>query len=176
LTSLHKKFSFHQGVLQNIGNEHGKTCLIILDDLLNEVYSKDVCDLFTKGSHHRNISLILITQNLFHQGRFCRDISLNAKYSVSLKNVRDKSRFQYLARQVHPEDSDSLYKSYLEATKRAHGYLILDFAQDTDDRLRYRTNVFADEYPPIMYMPTKKDDEADKIELSRSASTKYLGS
>jgi len=93
LTSLHKNVSFHEGVLQNFGNDHGSPCLIILDDLLNEVYSKDVCDLFTKGSHHRNISVILITQNLFHQGRFCRDISLNAKYSVALKNVRDKSQF-----------------------------------------------------------------------------------
>jgi len=129
-----------------------------------------------KGSHRRNISVILITQNLFHQGRFCRDISLNSKYSVALKNVRDKSQFQYLARQVHPEDSDSLYKLYPEATERAHGYLILDFAQDTDDRLRYQTNVFPDVYPPIIYMSTKKGDEADKIELSRSASIKDGGS
>jgi len=77
---------------------------------------------------------------------------------------------------VHPEDSDSLYKSYLEATERAHGYLILDFAQDTDDSLRYRTNVFPDEYPPIIYIPTKKGDEANKIELSRPASIKDGGS
>jgi hypothetical protein len=176
LASLHKNVSFHEGIPQNFGNVHGKPCLIILDDLLNEVYSKDVCDLFTKGSHHRNISVLLITQNLFHQGRFCRDISLNTKYSVALKNVRDKNQFQYLARQVHPEDSDSLYESYLEATERAHGNLILDFAQDTDDLLRYRTNVFPDEYPPIIYMPIKEGDEADKIELSRSASIKDGGS
>ena len=76
---------------------------------------------------------------------------------------------------MHPEDSDSLYKSYVEATERAHGYLILDFVQDTDDRLRYRT-VFPDEYPPLIYMPTKKGNEADKIELSRSASIKDDGS
>ena len=171
LTSLHKTVSFYEGVPQNFGDDHGRPCLIILD----EVYSKDVCDLFTKGSHHGNISVILITQNLFYHGRFCRDISLSAMYSVSLKNVRDKSQYQYLARQVHPEESDSLYKSYLEVTERAHGYLILDFAQDTDDRLRYRTNVFPDEYPPIIYMPTKKGDEADKIELSRSASIKDGG-
>ena len=176
LTPLHKNVSFHEGVPQNFGNEHGKPCLIILDDLLNEVYSKNVCDLFTKGSHHRNTSVILITQNLFHQGRFCRDISLNAKYLVALKDVRDKNQFQYLARQVHPEDSDSLYKAYLEATERAHGYLILYFPQDTDDRLMYRTNVFPDEYQPIIYMPTKKGNEADKIELSRSASIKDGGS
>jgi len=108
LTSVHKNGSFYEGVPQNFGDDHGRPCLIILDDLLNEVYSKDVCGLFTKGSHHRNIRVILITQNQFHQGRFCRDISLIAKYSVFLKNVRDKSQFQYLARQVHPEDSDSL--------------------------------------------------------------------
>jgi len=93
LISLHENVSFHEGVPQNFGDDHGRPCLIILDDLLNEVYSKDVCDLFTKGRRHRNISVILISQNLFHQGRFCRDISLNAKYSVALKNVRDKSQF-----------------------------------------------------------------------------------
>jgi len=178
LASLPNKdvIRYHEGVPQGFGNAHGKPCLIILDDLLNEVYLKDVCDLFTKGSHHRNISVILITQNLFHQGRFCRDILLNAKYTVELKNVRDKSQLLYLARQVHPQDSDSLYKSYLEATGRPHGYFILDFAKDTDDRLRYRTNVFPDEYLHIIYMPAKTNDEADKIELSRSAGTQDSGS
>jgi hypothetical protein len=38
--------------------------LIILDDLLNEAYSREVCNLFTKGSHNRNLNGILITQNL----------------------------------------------------------------------------------------------------------------
>ena len=102
------------------------TCLVILDDLLNDVYSKQVFDLVTKGSHHRKISVILITQNLFHQGRFCRDISLKAKYPVLLKNVRDKNQFMFSARQVYPENSNSLYKAYLDATRRPHGYLLLD--------------------------------------------------
>jgi hypothetical protein len=56
-----------------------------------------VCDLFPKGRHHRNISFILITPNLFHQGRFSRDISLYAKYIVVFKNVRDKRQFEYMA-------------------------------------------------------------------------------
>jgi len=30
-----KDASFHEGVPQNFGNEHGKPCLIILDELLN---------------------------------------------------------------------------------------------------------------------------------------------
>jgi hypothetical protein len=140
---------------------------VILDDLLNDVYSQQVCNLFTKGSHHRSISVILITQNLFHQGRYCRDISLNAKYIVVLKNVRDKNQFRHLARQVYPENSGSLYKAYLEATERPHGYLVLDLSQDTNDLLRFRTNIFPQEkrIPPIIYAAI--EDGTSAIELSR---------
>ena len=86
-----------------------------------------------------------------------------------LKNTGDKNRFTYLARQVYPEDSAGLYEAYLEATKQLHGYLVLDFAQDTDDLLRFRTRIFPGEGPPAFYTPY--DDEADKGSLSRAAST-----
>ena len=138
---------------------------MILVDLLNVVYSEQVCDLFTKGSHHRNISVILITQNFFHKGQYCRDILLNAKYLVQLKTVRDKNQFLHLARQVYPEHSSSLYKAYLDATKRPHGYFFLDLSQDTDDLLRFRTNVFPDEGPAIIYAAVGEEEEASEIEL-----------
>ena len=99
-----RRIRFHEGVPDNFTNAGSKPCLIILDDLLNEVSSKEVCHLFTKGSRHRNISVILITQNLFHQARYCRDISLNAKYIVLLKCIRDKHQFTHLARQVYQEN------------------------------------------------------------------------
>jgi len=68
-----KNVWINKGMPVYFGKTKDISCLIILDDLLNEVYSKDVRDLFTKGSHHRNGSVILITQNLFHQRRYCRD-------------------------------------------------------------------------------------------------------
>jgi hypothetical protein len=92
---------------------------------------------------------------------------LNAKYLVALKNGRDRKHFAYLARQVLPEASASLCEAYREATQKPHGYMILDFAQDTDDLLRYRTNVFPSEYPPIIY--ARVNDEAHKIQLSPSS-------
>jgi len=85
LSELNNTIRVHKDVPENFENKNGKPCLIILDDLLDVAYSKDVCDLFTKGSHHRNISVILITQNLFHQANYFRYISLNAKYLVFLK-------------------------------------------------------------------------------------------
>ena len=47
LAAKHKNVSFYKGVPQNFSDDLGKPFLIILDDLLNEVNSKDVCDLFT---------------------------------------------------------------------------------------------------------------------------------
>jgi ABC-type dipeptide/oligopeptide/nickel transport system ATPase subunit len=95
------RIQFHERVLKNFENSESLLSLITLDDLLNEVYSEEVCHFFTKGCHHRNICVILITQNLFQQERYCRAISLNAKYIVLIKNVGDKHQFSHLARQVN---------------------------------------------------------------------------
>ena len=65
---LSSNTTYHEGAQENFGGG-GKRRLVIVVDLLSDVYSKQVCDLFTRGSQHRNICLILITQNLFHQGR-----------------------------------------------------------------------------------------------------------
>ena len=137
----------------NFANVENKPCLINLDDLLNEAHSGEVCKLFTKDSHHRNISVTLITQNLFFQANYCRDISLNVKYIVFLKLTRDKNLFTHLVRQVFPEDTAGLYKAYLGATEEPYVYFVLDFAQDTEDRLRFRTIIFPDEGPPAFYIP-----------------------
>ena len=118
LCESRKKIPFHEVVPNNFIKPGSRPCLIILVDLLNEVYSKEVCHVLTKDSNHRNISVILITQNLFHLGRYCRDISLSAKYLVPLKNVIDKIPCHHLARQVYPEDSGSLYEAYVNATAK----------------------------------------------------------
>ena len=111
LSKLRLNITYQEGLPETYGKAEGETLFIILDDLLQQVCSKNVCDLFTRCNHHRNISVLLLTQNIFHQATHCRDISLNAKYLVLLKNVRDKNQFTFLARQVYPEHSQSLYDS-----------------------------------------------------------------
>jgi len=56
---------YNEGVSEDFGSENGEPCLVILDELLTDAYSKQVCELFTRGSHHRNISVILITKICF---------------------------------------------------------------------------------------------------------------
>jgi len=100
--------------------------LIVLDDLMESAYSTKVSQLLTKGSHHRNISLVLITKNLFHQGPSSRDISLNSKDTVVFKNPRSKTQIVQLVRQVYIENISNFRKTYREVCKDPHTYLFLD--------------------------------------------------
>jgi ABC-type phosphate transport system ATPase subunit len=86
--------SFFKGI-PSFNNPDNIPTLFVLDDLMSIAYSKKVSDLFNKRSHHRNISLILITQNLFHQGMSSRDISLYSKYITVFKNPRDKTQIVF---------------------------------------------------------------------------------
>ena len=61
-----KNVSFIKGVA-DFENPENIPTLIVLDDLMDTAYSTKESQLFTKGSHYRNISPTLITQNLFHQ-------------------------------------------------------------------------------------------------------------
>ena len=47
-----------------------KRDLIVFDDqMIDAGRDKRIVNLFTRGSHHRNLSVIYIGQNLFHQGK-----------------------------------------------------------------------------------------------------------
>ncbi|KAJ8677278.1 hypothetical protein QAD02_013065 [Eretmocerus hayati] len=95
---------------------------LIVDDLMHESSSSDsLASLFTKGSHHRGLSIIYITQNIHHQGKGQRDISLNAHYIVICRNLRDRSQIQHLSRQLMPEIPKFLQEAYWNATSRPYG-------------------------------------------------------
>jgi len=84
---------------------------------------------------------------------------------VALKIVSDKKQLAYLANQVYSEDSLRIYNAYVDATQRPHGYLILYLTEDKDEGLRFRTNKFPEEYPPVVYSDI--GDEACEVELPR---------
>lgn len=160
---LFENISYRNGIPDKFENNENIPTLIVLDDFMLEANSSArICDLFTKGSHHRNLSVILITQNIFHRGSFSRDISLNSKYLVVFKNPRDRSQFSHLARQIYPENPSELLRVYKEATLLPHGYLLIDLAQDTLEALRFRTNIFNEDYS-IVYCPMELLMESNGI-------------
>lgn len=168
----------HEGVPE-VEDMDGQPQLYIIDDLMHEAgHSGKVLDLFTKYSHHKNISVILISQNIFHRGPFIRDISLNAKYLVMFKNPRDRSQSGYVFREMYPQNSRVVQTIYNEATAPPHGYLFIDLCQNTNESLRLKTDIFNPQYITIY---TDRDETcevslpvASKITKSRSKAPKRL--
>ena len=128
--------------------------LIDLDDLMEECKDNpEIAKIFTKASHHMNLSVIFLSQNLFLQGRQTRTISLNSHYMAIFKNPRDRAQFSYLSRQMFPGDTKFLNECFTDATNEAHGYIFLDFKQNTPENLRVRAKIL--ESNPVIYLKKK---------------------
>ena len=123
-------------------SELENSSLIILDDFMLNL-GKEISEIFTVSCHHKNISVILTIQNLFHRGcPWLRDISLNAQQIVLFKTLRDNQQIECFLRQVYPLDYKHLLKVYKDVTSKPYSYLIFDFGQKCNDLLRIRTNIF----------------------------------
>ena len=121
-----------------------KRRLVIVNDLMSETDDL-VTKLFTKGSHHRSLSVMYIVQNLFGKNKEQRTISSNSHYSVVFKNPRDASQVTHLAKQMYPGKTKYLQEAFKEATSIPRFYLLIDLRQETPDHLRLRTRVFPDQ-------------------------------
>lgn len=131
----------------------GEHNLIILDDMIGQVVkSSKTEDLITKLSHHRNCSVLLVSQNLFQAGNCSRTISLNIQYYFLLANFRDVRPIGVLAGQTGLRKK--LTDSYTEAVyNKPFGYLLLSLHPrdmnnvSTSPRIlsRLHTNIFSGE-------------------------------
>lgn len=135
--------------------------IIVIDDLMTELGgNRKLTSLFTKLSHHLNISVIFITQNLYHQGKEMRNISLNSHYYFIMNCPRDKAQKSHFARSAFPETSKSFLESYADAISTEYGYIKLDFTQKTPDKYRVQSRITPEEvqhlgldFSPIVYVP-----------------------
>jgi nucleoside-triphosphatase THEP1 len=136
---------FIKGFDSNWSNRLKEGDVIIIDDLYQESNKEtDFNNLFTKISRHRGVTVIFITQNLFHQGGQHRTRNLNVQYLILFKNPRDQTVIDFVARQAYPNNRKFLIDAFSDATKIPHGYLFIDFTQACPDDLRVRTDIFND--------------------------------
>jgi GTPase SAR1 family protein len=132
------QIEFHDG-LPDVAMFDGAPTLLILDDLMGEA-DDVVTKLFTKVSHHRNVSVIYLTQNIFYKSQ--RTISLNSHYIVLFKNPRDAGQVSTLARQMYPGNSKFVIEAFKDATTTQYSYLLFDLRPEQNEKLRLRANIF----------------------------------
>lgn len=145
--------TFVEGLPSNYKDLLGDQTLFIIDDLMGECgKDKRLTHLFTRGSHHLNLSVIFICQNFFHKGREMRDITLNAHYLVLCKNRRDLSQIQHLGNQLFPRNNRYFQEVYEDATKKPFSYLFIDLKSDTPEEMRLRTNILPNQIQCVYQM------------------------
>ena len=116
--------------------------LIVFDDqMIAAGKDQRIVNLFTRGSLHRNLSVNYFVQNLFHQGKGSRSISLNSQYLLLFKNPLDKLQVLTQAKQRFPGSTDFFPKTVWRSCKKTLWLSSDRFETTTQDNCRLRTNV-----------------------------------
>jgi cobalamin biosynthesis Co2+ chelatase CbiK len=92
---------------------------VVLDDLMMDAANSDeIVHLMCVGSHHHNITVIHILQNLFQKGKSMRTASINCHYFILMANKRDTMQINTLGRQVFPGQLKFFIRSYELAAQK----------------------------------------------------------
>ena len=125
-----------------------KGTLLILDDMMVECCdNEDVGILFTVIARKRNISVILMTQNIYQQGKQFRTLRLNATHlalfkfrsanDVNLRMIRDLGLTNHISRQL-----------LQKATCERYTYILIDVHPNRQyDFGCIRANIFEKNFP-----------------------------
>jgi hypothetical protein len=107
---------FNEGLPDLEAIDVEQNTLIILDDLMFEAgRDPKILNIFTTDSHHKNISVIFVTHNIFSNQKHFRTISLNCQYIILTNNPRDRLQITILAKQMFPGESVFFNKAYNDA-------------------------------------------------------------
>lgn len=120
--------------------------LMILDDLMTDARKNIISNLFSRGSHHLNLSVMFIVQNIFHQHREMRNIFLNAQYRILFQNPGDATQLTLINNRMYPGRKNFLHSVMNDVQNRMrHVYIVLDTHPRTPTDLRVRSEIFPGE-------------------------------
>jgi hypothetical protein len=148
-----KDFSIHHGIpsFENFDDKQHR--LVIIDDQAAEI-GDDVVAMFTRGSHHFFVSVIVLTQNIFLPNPKFRTLSLNAHILILFKSPRGRDQIACLGRQVYPNNVRFFQEAVADAHREPHSYILLDMSQSCPEDLRLRAKIFpTDPDCTIVYLP-----------------------
>ena len=115
--------------------------LVIFDDMINSDNLKHIAQLFTVYGRHLDLSLAFLSQRLFNNNEFFRQISQNSDYFCVFKNPRNSMEIRNLAMQITPKTLE-LLDIFRYATVNPYSYLFINLTQEAIPQLKYISNIF----------------------------------
>ena len=132
--------------------------LVILDGMIDDVVSdSSMMKVFSERSHHQNIRVIFMTQNIFHQkGRQLArtSISLNTGYMVLFENARDRQQIETLAKQMYLKSWSSFMVRFKKESSKPYGRMIIYLLPGVAEKDRFLTE---DDCPQVSMTVTEQD-------------------
>lgn len=126
-------------------DDPSKHDLLILDDLVDVVSeSPKFRDIYFRNSHHKNYSVITVTQNPFYTSKFLRAAGLQCSGYVIFNCFRDRNQICTLSRQISQKNSGVIIDAYDQCAEFPFEYLYVDFTPHCKNNLRVRGNIVPD--------------------------------
>ena len=116
--------------------------LVIFDDMINSDNLKHIAQLFTVYGRHLDLCLAFLSQRLFNNNEFFRQISQNSDYLIIFKNPRNSMDIRVLGGQMTPKSSD-LIQIYKKATEKPYSYVFINLTQEAVAQLMFISNLFS---------------------------------
>lgn len=137
-------FATHPGLPDDeLLRQMDKPLLLVLDDLMLSSNVHYLADLFTKKSHHQNISVLYLTQDMFDKN--IRVARMNSQYLIMMRAPNAAQNVRSLGAQLFSGRYGYFIDAYEQATIEPYGYLLIDMHASTHPHLRLRTNIFPEE-------------------------------
>ncbi len=166
--SVKPKIEFIKGIPEDLDSDKffdpKMNNVIVVDDLMSTA-AKDprIMDLFTEGSHHRNLSVLKIDQSLYPPGDKSCTMRRNAQYIVLFKLPGDKRQVMSLAQQMYPGKVNSFVNLFEKATHTPHSYLLIDLKQSTPEEERLKSKVFDEKETQMLGGKGSNDKELNAM-------------
>ena len=127
--------------------------LVIFDDMINSDNLRHIAQLFTVYGRHLDLSLAFLSQRLFNNNEFFRQISQNSDYLAVFKNPRNSMDIRILGGQMTPK-SDGLIRVYKKATVEPYSYLFINLTQEAIPQLMFVSNLFSSDHVVNVFVLT----------------------
>lgn len=127
--------------------------IVVFDDCLT-LLTKEFENIFCRLSHHQNIGIFFMTQNLLYQNQSYRTMSLNTHYFIVMKTDRALAQIGILGKQICPENIKFIIQAFIAATRKPYSYLVIDIKPETKTEIRLRYNIFPHEFPTVVILET----------------------
>lgn len=168
ITSMYKnkkdmRESFPRAIERLVKKKKKSKGCFIFDDLMKEMGDSDVLsNIFIKHSSHGNVSVIFITQNLFHKGKNQtegRTLYINSHIIVLFLNKLDNTTLCTIAQKITGGTDTKRLKQLLKKIQERYRYVVLRGHLSTPAELLITSDYFATHPVPHFKAFSLKDAE-----------------